>query len=238
MLSLFGLSTVTVHRKVRTAIITTGDEILPADASPKPWQLRDSNGPALAAFLAHKAWLNPAPPAHADDTPELIRTAIEHALAQADLLFLTGGVSMGDRDYVPAILRELGANILFHKLPQRPGKPALAAVMPDGQIVLALPGNPVAVSVTARRLGAPVLRSLAGITAAQPDRLVSLDNPDGKSLKLYWHRLVRLLPSGSAQLVNTMGSGDIVSAAQADGFIEVPPGDAGNNAYPFHPWTL
>ena len=77
--------------------------------------------------------------------------------------------------------------------------------------------SPFLVSVTARRLGAPVLRTIAGISAAEPDRLVSLEIPDGKSLRLYWHRLVRLLPSGNAQLVITMGSGDIVSAAQADG---------------------
>ena len=76
------------------------------------------------------------------------------------------------------------------------------------------------------------------MSTPEPDRLVTLDNPDSKSLKLYWHRLVRLLPQGNAQLIDTMGSGDIVSAAKADGFIEVPPDDTGNNAYPFLPWTL
>jgi molybdopterin molybdotransferase len=248
MLSLFGHTAVTVHRKVRTAIITTGDEVLPTQATPTPYQLRDSNSPALAAMLASKPWLDPAPPTHANDTPKHIAAAIRDALAHADLLFLTGGVSMGDRDHVPAVLRDLGANILFHKLPQRPGKPALAARMPDGQLVLALPGNPVSVCVTARRLGSPVLRHLAGLIAPEPDRLVTLDQHDGKSLELWWHRLVQLLPDGCARLVATVGSGDLVSAARADGFIEVPPtdtsddalnhNDAANRQYPFRPWTL
>ncbi len=254
MLSLFGQTTVTVHRPVRTAIITTGDEVLPTDATPTPYQLRDSNSPALAAMLASKPWLVPASPAspalpasptHANDTPKHIAAAITAALAHADLLFMTGGVSMGDRDHVPAVLRDLGATILFHKLPQRPGKPALAALMPGGQLVLGLPGNPVSVCVTARRLGGPVLRHLAGLTNPEPDRLVRLENNDRKTLELWWHRLVQLMPDGAARLVANVGSGDLVAAARADGFIEIPPGsnkdnnkNRNDNQYPFRSWTL
>ena len=238
VLASFGHHSVEVYRRVNAAVITTGDEIVPAGVSPRPWQLHDSNGPTLSAFLAGTPWVAPGPAVHASDDPGAIRAAVAGALERADVLVLSGGVSMGDRDYVPAVLRELGARTLFHKIPQRPGRPALAAVSIDGQPILALPGNPVAVAVTARRLVRPVLHALGGLTRTPPPRTVTLANPDGKSLALCWHRLVRLVPGGPAEAVDTRGSGDLVSAARADGFVVIPPGDGGPGPFEFHPWTL
>ncbi len=148
---------------------------------PAPWQLRDSNGPALAAALAALPFVHADSRRHAADDLERTTACLRDISAGADLIFVTGGVSMGDRDFVPPALRALEARTLFHKLPQRPGKPILAAQLPPprGTLVLALPGNPVSVLVTARRLGVPVLRRLAGLT--QPHdlpRLVTLQTPD------------------------------------------------------------
>lgn len=238
VLASFGHHRVEVYRRVEVAILTTGDEVVPADVSPRPWQLHDSNGPTLAAFFAGASWVAPAAAVHVRDDRGAIRAEIASALEHADVLVLSGGVSMGDRDYVPAVLREVGARTLFHGVPQRPGRPTLAAVSIDGQPIVALPGNPVSVAVTARRLVRPVLHALGGLTRTPSPRTVTLVNPDGKSLPLWWHRLVRLVPGGLAESVGTKGSGDLVSAARADGFVVIPPGEPGPGPFEFHPWTL
>jgi molybdopterin molybdotransferase len=82
--------------------------------------------------------------------------------AGADLVVSTGAVSMGRYDFVPEALRQLGASELFHKVAMRPGKPLLAATLPDGPLVMALPGTPMAVAAGMRFFVAPVLRTLLG----------------------------------------------------------------------------
>jgi molybdopterin molybdotransferase len=237
-LSAFGIASVPVYRRPRVAIITTGDEVLPASASPTPWQLRDSNGPALLNLLSSAPWLQPQQPRHAPDDPRLIRDLIEAALQTADALLLTGGVSMGVRDFVPSVLQELGAEILFHKLPQRPGKPILAAISRRGQPILGLPGNPLSVMITARRIAIPAFLHLAGSTRAESPALVHIEEPDGRTLPLWWHRPAILTGPGRVRLCASVGSGDIAGSATSDGFVELPPELAaeGGTSCRFYPW--
>ena len=146
---------------------------------------------------------------------------------------------MGHHDCVPKAIERAGATRVFHRLPQRPGKPLLGAVGPSGQGVLGLPGNPVSVMVAARRFGAAVLRRLAGFSEPQPAvPMVRLREPDGERLALWWHRLVRLVGDGEAELVTSKGSGDLVSAARSDGFVVMPPDGVGEGPWPYYDWAV
>src|SRR5690606_9568160 len=152
----FSAARVRVRRPLRLAILITGDELRPL-APHEPiteFQLRDSNGPTLAAMFAGKPWIGAIERARAPDDPGAIRDALNAMFeGGADAAIITGGVSMGDHDHVPDVVRSLGAEILFHKLPQRPGKPMLGAILEGaggaggegGRPILALPGNPVSV---------------------------------------------------------------------------------------------
>lgn len=237
----FGVREPLVHRRVRVGILVTGDEVLAAGADPSPWELRDSNGAALRSLIGACAWAEAVGPRRAEDEPGPLRGAIESLLSECDALIVTGGVSMGDRDFVPAALEAAGVEVLFHRIPQRPGKPVLGGITRGGerggQPVLGLPGNPVSVLVTARRMAGPVLAKAAG-GAEPPPPLVKLESQWGKRLGLWWHRPVRLSGPGRAVLVEGKGSGDIVSASRSDGFIEVPPGEGGPGPWPFYGWAL
>ena len=238
-LASFGMARPRVHRRVRVAVIVTGDELLNADDTPAPWQVRDSNGPALAAMLAPLPWVDFQGICRAPDTLDALIGAIHTQLPGCDALLLTGGVSMGDHDHVPAALDAVGAEQLFHRLPIRPGKPLLAAVGPRGQAILGLPGNPVSVMVTARRFAVAALHRRAGLAAGfDAPAAVRLTNPDDKTLKLWWHRLVRFVEPGVAELVPGKGSGDVAAASCSDGFIEIPPGAQGAGPWPCWPWSV
>lgn len=233
----FGLAKVAVFRQVRVNVIVTGDELLDIPGAPNPWQLRDSNGPAVAAMLASLPWVQCLGIHHVRDDLQATVGAIEKAISEADVVLMTGGVSIGDRDYAQAAVTKIGARTVFHGLPIRPGKPMLGAVTAGGKAILGLPGNPVSVLVTSRRFALIVLRRLAGF--ASPDlrnASVSVDQPDLSNPKLWLYRPVRLTGSGHAIVVATKGSGDGVSAAQSDGFIEIAPDSVGQIQRAYFPW--
>jgi molybdopterin molybdotransferase len=168
-----------------------------------------------------------------------MREAVSSLLAECDALILTGGVSMGDRDYVPATLAAIGAQTIFKRVPQRPGGPVMGAVTSDGRPILALPGNPVSVLVTGRRMAIPILSAQAGLRAdPRPPALVHVTNPDQRTLKMWWQRLARATAPGHVELLPTLGSGDIPSAARSDGFVELPPNASGAGPWPFYSWAV
>lgn len=235
-LASFGRANPLVFRCVRIGILTTGDEILDVSDSPKPWQLRDSNGPALATFFASHPWAQIAAPRTSHDDPDSLRKSFHTLLQSSDAVIATGGVSMGDRDFIPQVIRNLGAEVLFHKVPQRPGRPILGASLPDGRPIFGLPGNPISVMVTARRIVLPTLERLAGLVANPPRLLAHLENPDDRRLDLWWHRSVRLTGPGAAALVDVASSGDVASASNSDGFVEIPPNQGGPGPWPYYPW--
>jgi molybdopterin molybdotransferase len=129
----------------RTVILCTGPEVLPAGAPLGPGQIYDSNGPQLLAQLAAMGCSGTVRTG-VEDRPGPLGEAMKTALEACDLLLLTGGVSAGDFDYVPDCLRELGAEVLFHGVAVKPGKPTLFAHR-GGQYVFGLPGNPVSTFV-------------------------------------------------------------------------------------------
>jgi molybdopterin molybdotransferase len=235
----FGAETVSVYRRVRVGVIVTGNEIESGDSPLEPWQLRDSNGPTLKTLLGHLPWMDWQGIAHARDNRDALRQVVAESLTRNDALLLTGGVSVGDYDFVPETLTQLNCETLFHKLPIRPGKPLLGAIGPEGQAVLALPGNPVSVMTLGRRIVVPILCRLAGFQVPnRPDAAVTLVNAECKQIPLRWSRPVRLLTHDRAELVFSRGSGDLVSAARSDGFVEIPPCETGPGPWPFYRWSL
>ncbi len=233
----FGLSQVVVFRRIRVCVIVTGDELLDIASRPHPWQLRDSNGPAIVSMLAGLPWVQCLGISRVGDDLRATVVALEKAVAEADVVLLTGGVSMGDRDFAQTAVSTIGAKTIFHGLPIRPGKPMLGAIAPGGQPILGLPGNPVSVLVTARRFALIVLRRLAGFAIAElPSSFVSVDQPDTSNPKLWLYRPVQLTGAGRATVLATKGSGDSVSAAQSDGFVEIAPDTIGQTQRAFFPW--
>ncbi|MCC6285542.1 MAG: molybdopterin molybdotransferase MoeA [Phycisphaerales bacterium] len=232
--------------RLRVALISTGEEIVTAESVPADFQVRDSNGPALAGILASRAWIDLVSVARARDDASL-RAALRVAIESSDAVILSGGVSMGHRDPVRGVVDAEGAKVIFHGLPQRPGKPMLGAVLerdgPDStRPIFGLPGNPVSAMVTCVRIVLPVLAACAGACRTPPDcipRLVRILSPDRRTLDLWWHRPARLGVDEAGvpgvELVDSRGSGDLIAAGLSDGFVEVPPSES-PALVPFYAW--
>jgi molybdopterin molybdotransferase len=157
------------------AVLGTGDELIPPEQTPIGSQIRSCNNAMLLALLARL-------PCHAadlgiiHDDPAAIEAKIEFGLSH-DVLLITGGMSMGERDYVPAVLKKLGANFKITKLRIKPGKPFIFAQMPDGKFAFGLPGNPISAFVCTRILVSRLIRRMAGGPAAEPTRIAPLAQP-------------------------------------------------------------
>jgi molybdopterin molybdotransferase len=148
-----------VSRRPRVAVISTGDELVAVDDAPGPYQIRNSNSVSLAAQVA-LAGGEPVIAGSARDNASDLSARIERGL-DADLLLLSGGVSVGRYDLVETVLRELGAEIVFDGVAIRPGRPAVFAWC-RGKPVFGLPGNPVSTMVTFELFVAPAIELLAG----------------------------------------------------------------------------
>ncbi|MDZ4849641.1 MAG: molybdopterin molybdotransferase MoeA [Pirellulaceae bacterium] len=233
----FGASELSVYARVRVSILNTGDELIPPGEPAQPWQIRDSNGPVLETMLRLHRWIHVVHRQAVTDKLAILVEALNQQLASSDAILLTGGVSMGDYDFVPEAILQCGGKIIFHRLPIRPGKPILGAMGPGGQLIVGLPGNPVSVAVTAKRFAFPLLRKLGGL-ANVPQLLnwIPIVNPDSKVLDLIWYRLVKLVDNGKGELLDSHGSGDLVSLALSDGFVEVPAGQSGPGPWKYFSW--
>ena len=222
----FGCYRTQVRRGLSIAVITTGDEVgVYDDQLPRPWQLRNSNHHSLSALLNELGCVQSVQSDHCIDDRAALLRLISERLDRCDAVLLTGGVSMGDYDYVPEIVKEVGGRIVFHGLPIRPGKPILGAATETGKLILGLPGNPVSATACCRRFATALLGKMSGATdwnSAQPT--VNLQNPGDKTIPLHWMRLVRLTADGMAKPVASRGSGDLVSLGQSDGFCRSPTG--------------
>jgi molybdopterin molybdotransferase len=225
-----------VSRKVRVTIINTGDELMGMDSPIEPWQIRDSNGPLLESMLRACPWIEWNRVSARDDLSQ-IQTRLKEALDVSDAVLLTGGVSMGDTDHVPAAVRSCGAEVIFHRLAIRPGAPVLGAVGSEGQLIMGLPGNPVSVAVTFRRLGLELLDRMARRVSGRRKWKIQVAGSDSKTLGLVWYRLVQIQADGTALLLANQGSGDIRSLGLSDGFIEVPPGSLSQGMFAFYDWN-
>jgi molybdopterin molybdotransferase len=208
--------------RIRVGVASTGNELVRAPAS---HQIRDSNGPMLAALaraLGAEVDLRPALP----DDPATLAKALREP-GDIRILLTSGGVSMGDHDHLPAVLKELGAVILFHRIRLKPGKPMLAALLGD-LLVLGLPGNPVSAYLNALLFLAQALARLEGRAAPDPwrrGRLSAAVKHKGDRPLLQPCRLVE----DHLEPLPGQGPADLVTLAKADAFawIESPGQEAG-----------
>jgi molybdopterin molybdotransferase len=159
VLASVGCATVAVHRRPRVAIVATGSELVEVHVEPGPGQVVNSNAYALAAAVC-EAGGEPLPHAVVGDRREDIRRVLGEGLA-ADVLLTSGGVSVGELDFVKETLDGLGVERLFWKVAQKPGKP-LTVGRRDGHLVFGLPGNPVSALVCFALYVRPALRRMQG----------------------------------------------------------------------------
>ena len=158
-----GIGTVMVHRRPRLALACTGRELVDVDgAELAPGQIANTNGPYLERLFA-EAGAEVVERVTLPDEPAVFAAWLTRWLeAGIELVVTTGAVSMGRYDFVPDVLREAGADLRFHKLKMRPGKPLLFATAGRGTLVFGLPGNPVSSTVGARFFVDAALRVLGG----------------------------------------------------------------------------
>lgn len=232
-----GYADIKVFQKIRLGILISGNEIAPAGRRIADWQLRDSNGPMLHSMFGTVPWITISEHRIIADDPATTREMIAAALQTCDALLITGGVSAGDYDYIPAALIELGVETIFHRLPIKPGRPILCGKTVKGQFIGALPGNPVSSAVTARRFAAAALRRMSGGNML-PVQRIKVQASNTRAEKLTVFHLVRMQPSGSAEILKTAGSGDWVAAASSSGFVEIPPQMPPVDEADYYPWNL
>jgi len=219
-----GRGSVTVAPRPRLALLTTGEEIVPAGGAVGEGQIFDSGGPALAGLI--QGWggiaasLEPA----RDD-----QTAIADAVARCggDLIVTVGGASVGDHDLVKPALRRLGLQLAVETVRMRPGKPTWFGTLADGRRVLGLPGNPASALVCAELFLRPLLMAWQGADAAPPmqtARLASALPPNGP--REHWMR-AKLSSRDGVLIAAPFADQDsslVTVFAEADALIRRPSG--------------
>ena len=244
-----GKPKISVYRRPRIAVLTTGDEIIDVDAVPGPTQIRNSNSYSLAVQI-QKAGGVPVVLPIAPDQPDRLRSLIQDGL-EADMLLITGGVSMGRYDLVEQVLGELRAEFFFTGAKIQPGRPVVFGRCAAAQTATStaranspkyffgLPGNPVSTMVTFELFARPVLEALSGMSPRQ----LTFANARLKSEIRVKTGLKRFLPAvlsgefenSEVELVAWQGSGDVAASARANCYIVIPPDRASIPAGEFVP---
>ena len=227
-----GYAEVAVFARPEVAIVATGDELVELSTAPEAWQIRNSNSYTLTSMVAGEGAVAQRLPI-ARDTREDLRDRLREA-AGADLLLLSGGVSMGKYDLVEEALREAGAEFFFTGARIQPGKPIVFGRLPKPgsnrvwTYFFGLPGNPISTEVCFRLFAAPLLRALCGRTERGTrfaEARLAEDVRGGA-------KVTRFLPAtveGDWQGVTVrpvpwQGSGDLAANARANGFVALPLG--------------
>jgi molybdopterin molybdotransferase len=208
-----------VHPPPSVAVLGTGDELVQPDQAPAATQIRSCNNSLLLALLARypsrTTDLGIVP-----DDPAAIEEKIISGLAH-DVLLITGGMSMGERDFVPGILRRLRGDLKITKLRIKPGKPFVFAQMPGGRFVFGLPGNPVSAFVCTVCLVSRLLLRMAGGPPAQPLRSAPLaQSLESNGARTFYQPAIfdgrALIP------LQWKGSADIFTLSQANSLLVRP----------------
>ncbi len=236
VLAAAGVSRVRCIAPPRVVVISSGDELVPADKEPKPGQVRDVNGPMLAAMVRAAGAVPFSAGIVRDDRKALMYT-LDTSLGHADLIICTGGASAGTRDLLPDVIGALG-EVHTAKVAMKPGMPQIRGRI-AGCPIIGLPGNPVSAFVSFEVFARPVIRSLQGRRDVQRPVVVATaaetlsSSPNKRS-----YLRVRLARDGAGWLARPtgpQGSHVVSSIARADGLavidedvLEVPVGDRVN----------
>ncbi|MBA3438528.1 MAG: molybdopterin molybdotransferase MoeA [Pyrinomonadaceae bacterium] len=229
VLASFGYAMIKVRKRPRVAVIATGSELVAVENQPGPDNIRDSNSYSLAAYAELTGALAERLPLAGDD-PKLLQEMIAAVAEQADLLVLSGGVSVGAYDFTKAALRALDAEIIFERVALRPGKPTVFARLPQpgSTLVLGLPGNPVSAAVTFNLFARTALLTMQGASDATmiEERAILSDGIKGSAGRISYLP-GRLSTDEEGRLIAEPlrrwgGSSDFVAFAQTTALIIVP----------------
>ncbi len=216
-----------VRKAPRIAVFSSGNELVEVHETPLPYQIRRSNNWAIKAALQQYGIETTM--LHVPDDLAQVTQALQQATRDFDVLILSGGISMGKFDYIPQALEAVGVKKLFHKVQQRPGKPFWFGTFGAQGLVFALPGNPVSTYLCLLRYVLPWLESTLGFPPKRPAHAV-LDSDFRFEAPLQFFLQVKLWQDENAVLhaspVKNKGSGDYASMLEADGFMELPAGQA------------
>ena len=235
-----GKARLRVARKPVIGFVSTGDEIVAVEQAPLAHQIRGSNGPALAAALRRFGY-SLSKKMHLPDEPEALRRGIGALLQSCEVLILSGAVSAGRTDLVPAALEACGARRVFHGVAQRPGKPFWFGTGPAGRPIFSLPGNPVSVLVCLYRYVLPALENASGLSDLANETAELASDYEVKA-KLAFFLPVRIESRAGRLLAHPQppnGSGDFAGLAGTSGFVELQPGPnrvAAGTAVPLYRW--
>ncbi|MFV0415979.1 MAG: molybdopterin molybdotransferase MoeA [Chthoniobacterales bacterium] len=233
-----GYAHLQVSQYPRITVIGTGDELVPVEATPKPWQIRRSNALGittalrLARFPVHAQ-------IHLSDNQDTELPRLIQAVENSDIVITSGAISMGSRDWLPAALSDMG-ECIFHGISQRPGKPMGVWVSKTKKLIFSLPGNPVATLVGVHRYILPYLQRCSGLRAAfKKSQSAILKKSINTPLPLSIFLPVILDDFGVASPLPTQNSGDYARLASTTGFVELNKNqkkwDAGTEV-PYYGW--
>lgn len=212
-----------VYKRPTVSIISTGNELVEPDIKPDLSKIRNCNSYQLMAQC-----LNINISANymgiAFDSQEALKNIISEALIKSDIIILSGGVSMGDFDYVPDVLKKLGVEIIFQSIAVQPGKPTLFGTI-EGKYIFGLPGNPVSAFIQFELLVKPLIFKLMGRIKELSD-LILIMGSDYRRKKTDRKAIVPVLidNEGFVHAVEFHGSAHINSLAGADGLMFVEKG--------------
>lgn len=216
-----GAKEISVKKTPKILIITSGDELVSIENVPLPHQIRSSNIYGIAASLAQFG-IKPAF-LHISDSLSETEAALKEALENFDGIILSGGVSMGKKDFIPTALQNLGVQKLFHKIAQTPGKPFWFGKK-GTKLVFALPGNPVSTYLCIVRYFIPWLHKCLFNKEIVPEfAQLSVDFSIKNSLTYFLQvKLSNVDGVIYAKPIKGHGSGDFANLVDADAFLELP----------------
>ena len=225
IMAALGCTQPVVTKKPSVAVLITGDELVEPQQKPSGGQIRNSNGHQLVGQIL-KANAKPNYIGIVKDTEEATYQAISSALKDNDIIILTGGVSMGDYDYVPSVMKKIGIKILFDSISIQPGKPTKFGVK-DGKLIFGLPGNPVSSYMQFEILVKPAIQKMMG-GALKSNMIARL--PLAKTYKRNKTERLGLIPVSISNenkviAVDFHGSAHIFALAKTDGYIMIPMGE-------------
>src|SRR5512139_2762151 len=219
-----GMARLRVSQQPAFMVVSTGNELVEPGEPIEAWQLRRSNAYGIVTALRRRGFVRVADD-HLPDDATALQERLKQHLQSYNALILSGGVSMGKFDLVPAALAACGVRQVFHKVAQRPGKPFWFGVTPTGGAVFALPGNPVSTLVCLARYVIPAIERAMGFAEARAARIalgeaVTFNTPLAGFLPVATETDEWARPW--ARPVAHNGSGDFSALAGTCGFVELP----------------
>ena len=218
-----------VYRRPRIAILSTGDELVAPDTPLQPGQIVDSNQYALASFIRDNGGI-PLSFGIIKDQPDILKAQITQAISQADIVLSTGGVSVGDYDYIDQILEELGGKIHIRSVAVKPGKPLTVATFANNCLYFGIPGNPVSALVSCWRFVQCAIKKLSGLKDNFAPTFIEATTQQelragGKRETYLWGKLSVVNGRHEFSLAGgSHSSGNLINLSQTNGLVVVPIG--------------